>query len=212
MAYVEWFMQGKEFGNCNCALGCPCQFNALPTHGNCRAVAFVEIERGRFGDVPLDGLRWGVLAQWPGPIHLGDGSLMAVVDERADARQRAAIEAVAHGQETEPGSLIWQVFSTTLSQLLPTQYKPIELDIDVAAATARLRVPGLVEAQGEPIRNPVTGAPHRVRVKIPAGFEFDEAEFASGKTRSQGPIALDFDGTHAMMVPFHWNTRGVVRH
>jgi hypothetical protein len=139
MAYVEWFMQGKEFGNCNCALGCPCQFNALPTHGNCRAVAFVEIERGRFGDVPLDGLRWGVLAQWPGPIHLGDGSLMAVVDERADARQRAAIEAVAHGQETEPGSLIWQVFSTTLSQLLPTQYKPIELDIDVAAATARLR-------------------------------------------------------------------------
>lgn len=212
MAYVDWFMQGREFGNCNCALGCPCQFNALPTHGNCRALAFIEIERGRFGDVPLDGLRWGVMAQWPGPIHLGDGSLMAIVDERADARQRAAIEAVAHGRETEPGTLIWQVFSTTLSKLLPTQYKPIELDIDVAGASAQVRVPGLLEARGEPIRNPVTGQPHRVRVTIPEGFEFTEAEFASGTARTQGPIELNFDGTHAMMLPIHWSTRGVVRH
>ncbi|MGA7790694.1 MAG: DUF1326 domain-containing protein, partial [Xanthobacteraceae bacterium] len=29
--------------NCNCAYGCPCQFNALPTHGNCEAVAGMQI-------------------------------------------------------------------------------------------------------------------------------------------------------------------------
>lgn len=212
MAYVDWFMQGREFNNCNCATGCPCQFNALPTHGDCRALAFVQIERGRFGDVPLDGLRWGILASWPGPIHFGDGTLMVVVEERADAAQRAAIEAVAHGRETEPGSLIWQVFSTTLSKVLPTQYRPIELEIDVEAATARLRVPGLVEGAAEPIRNPVTGQPHRARVILPTGFEFIEAEYASGTARTQSPIELVFDGTHAMMGHMHWSTKGVVRH
>ena len=111
MAFVEWTMQGSEYGHCNCNVGCPCQFNALPSHGHCRAHSFFQIERGRFGDVRLDGLRWGFLAAWPGPIHLGEGTYQLVVEERADAKQRAAIEAVAQGKETDPGTLITQVFS-----------------------------------------------------------------------------------------------------
>ena len=49
---------------------------------------------------------------------------MAVIDERANAKQRAAIDAIAAGEETDPGTLITQVFSTTLSSILPTQFKP----------------------------------------------------------------------------------------
>ena len=55
---------------------------------------------------------------------------MTVIEERADAQQRQAIEAVSHGKETEPGKLVWQGFSTTISKLLPIQYKPIDLVID----------------------------------------------------------------------------------
>ena len=205
-------MQGTEFGNCNCATGCPCQFNALPTHGHCRAHTFVHIERGRFGDVKLDGLNWGIFAQWPGPIHLGKGVFQAIVDERADAKQRAALETIAHGKETEPGSLIWQVFSTTVTQVLPTLYKPIELAIDLTTCTASLKVPGLIESTGEPIRNPVTGNAHRARVTLPTGFEFTEAEFVTGKAKAaSGPIDLAFDGTHAHLARIHWSTHGVVR-
>ena len=58
MKLAEWTMEGLEFANCNCIWGCPCQFNGAPTHGNCRAHTFVQIEKGRFNDVPLDGLRW----------------------------------------------------------------------------------------------------------------------------------------------------------
>ena len=35
MAMIEWSIEGKEFGTCNCVYGCPCQFNALPTHDFC---------------------------------------------------------------------------------------------------------------------------------------------------------------------------------
>ena len=211
MAFVNWKMQGTELGNCNCNWGCPCQFNSLPSQGHCRAHAFIQIDKGHFGDVNLDGLRWGILAAWPGAVHQGNGSFMTVIDERASAEQRAAIEAISHGKETEPGSLIWQVFSTTVTKFLPTQFKPIDLAIDVNARTGRVRVPGLIDCDVEPIKNAVTGEPQRARLTLPNGFEFTEAEFASGNAKSSGPIELVFDNTHAHVAPIHWSTHGVVR-
>jgi hypothetical protein len=212
MNLVEWSMQGLEFGSCNCAWGCSCQFNGPPSKGHCRAHTFVQIERGRFGDVVLDGLRWGILGMWPSAIHLGNGTFQAIVDERADPKQRAALEAIAQGKETEPGKLIWQVFSATITNLLPTLFKPIDLSIDLKSCSARVAVPGVIESSAEPISNPVTKAAHRVRVTLPTGFEFTEAEFGSGKAKtSSGPITLDHDGTHAHLAKIHWSTRGVVR-
>jgi hypothetical protein len=211
MKLAEWSMQGVEFANCNCAWGCPCQFNGLPTHGNCRALTFVHIEKGRFNDVILDGLRWGILAAWPGPIHLGNGTFQSVIDEKANPAQRDALEAVSHGKETEPGKLIWQVFSTTVTKVLPTVFKPIELTVDMKARTAKLKVPGVIEGSAESIKNPMTKADHQVRVTLPNGFEFTESEFVSGSAKAPGEIALNFDGTHAHLSRIHWGTHGVVR-
>ena len=211
MAFTEWTLQGVEFVSCNCAWGCPCQFNSLPTYGDCRALAFGQIEQGRYADTPLDGLRWGVLMAWPKAIHLGNGTMQAIIDERADVRQRAALEAIIHGRDTDPGTLLWQVFATTMTKVLPTLFKPIELALDVEMRTATVRVPGVVEGRGEPIRNPITGAVHRARINLPAGFEYSQAEVASGTARATGPIPLDLRATHAHLTRYHWSTHGVVR-
>lgn len=209
--YTNWEMQGLEFTNCNCSWGCPCQFNGLPTQGDCRAFCFVQIEKGHFGGVLLDGLRWGLLAAWPAAIHLGNGKLQTVIEEKANPTQRAALETVSHGGETEPGSLIWQVFSTTISEFLPTLFKPIHLAIDYAGRTAQVEVPGVVQGRAESIRNPVTGAPHQVKVTMPTGFEFTESEVLSGKSKASGSIELDLDGSHAHLARVHWSSSGVVR-
>ena len=211
MKLTEWSMQGLEFANCNCGWGCPCQFNQGPTHGNCRAHTFVKIEKGKYGSVPLDGLSWGMFAAWPGPIHLGNGTFQAVVDERANPKQRAALEAISHGKDTQPGTLIWQVFSTTMTKVLPTLFKPIQLSVDLKARKAALNIPGLLDSTAESIRNPVTGKDHRVQVTLPTGFEFTDTEFVSGKAKSSGEIELNFDGTHAHLSRIHWSTHGVVR-
>ena len=171
----------------------------------------MHVVRGRYGDVTLDGLDWGILAMWPGPIHLGNGTFQVVVDERADARQRAALEAIGQGRDTEPGTLIWQVFSTTVTNLLPTRFARIDLSIDVEERSASLRIPGIGDSTAAPIRNRKTGAAQRVRVTLPAGFEFTEAEFASGDTKATGDIRLDFTHTHAHLARVHWSTHGVVR-
>lgn len=211
MKLVEWNMQGVEFVNCNCAWGCPCQFHALPTHGNCCAYGFMQIDQGRFGDVPLDGLRWGVLAAWPGAIHHGNGTFQSIIDERADPRQRAALEAVSQGRETEPGKLIWQVFSTTVTKLLPTLYKPINLTIDMKTCRASVSVPGVVEGGAEPIKNDVSGADIPVQLRLPQGFEFHEAEVVNGQGRTtNGQFKFNFEGSHAHLARVHWSTHGVL--
>ena len=211
MALTEWRLQGAEFANCNCNWGCPCQFNSLPSNGDCRAHTFIQIEKGNYADVPLDGLRFGSLLAWPGPIHLGNGTVRRIIDERANPRQREALEAIISGQQSDPGSLILQVFAATFSTVLPTLFKPIDLSINVAERTARLNVPGVIKSTAAPIRNPVTGEPHRVRVTLPAGFEFTEAEFASARSETEGPIELNVSDTHAHLARIHWTTHGVVR-
>lgn len=211
MAFVEWRMQGIQVSHCSCNIGCPCQFNAPPTNNHCRAYMFAQIDKGHFGKVKLDGLRFGGLFAWPGPIHEGNGTALPVIDERADDDQRAAIGAVMSGQETEPGALIMQVFASMLSSVMPAQFKPIHLQIDEKAGTAHVRVPGILEGSAEPIRNPVTGAPHRARLRLPTGFEYDEAEFVLGTAQSSVEPKLDFKATHAHIARVNWSTHGVVR-
>src|SRR5690349_24913418 len=66
MADVKWSIKAREFVNCNCSYGCPCQFNGLPSYGKCEAVAAMQIDEGIHGDTRLDGLRFVGIFRWPG--------------------------------------------------------------------------------------------------------------------------------------------------
>jgi len=210
MAMVEWRLRTDEFVSCNCAYGCPCQFNALPTHGYCEAAAGWKIQEGHFGDVRLDGLSAAFSVHWPGAIHEGNGTMQVMVDERADARQRDALLKILYGQETEEMATGWWVFSAMCPNKLEPLFLPIELEIDVDARRGRLAIPGLVETVGEPIRNPVTGAEHRARIDLPQGFAFRIAEMGSGTTKATGAIKLDLRDAHAHFAHVHVSNKGLV--
>lgn len=210
MANVRWMMKGPEISTCNCAWGCPCQFNALPTDGHCRAAVGMRIDEGRFGEVRLDGLKWVSILAWPGPIHHGKGEVLTIIDERADERQRKAILTILKGEETEPGATIFNVLGATLDTIHMPLFMPIEFEVDMEARIARLSVPGILEASVGPIRNPVTGEPHRAKVILPDGFEYHEAEYASSTTRAQGPIQHDWTDRHAHLTMTHTSDQGVV--
>ncbi|SDG92397.1 hypothetical protein SAMN05216603_104272 [Pseudomonas benzenivorans] len=209
MAIADWRMQGVEFITCNCNWGCPCQFNSPPTRGNCQAVASMRIEHGHFNQVPLDGLCWAATFAWPGAIHEGNGSCQAFIDERADAAQRQALLTILSGQESEPGANVFQVFSTTMTEMFEPQFVPIELSIDVDQRQAELRIPGVMQASGEPIRNPVDGTSQRARLTLPDGFEFIEAEFASGSFQTQAALKLQSQGSHSHLAHVHFTGHGI---
>lgn len=208
---IPWEIQADELVNCNCDYGCPCQFNALPTHGNCEAIAAFSIKKGHFGDNRLDGLNAVGVMRWPGPIHEGGGEAFIIVDERADSDQRAALLSILSGENTEPGKTIWNVFSATLDTLHEPAFEKIDIEIDVEARTGKVRIEGLVEVDGEPIRNPVTGKEHRARIDIDDGFEYTVAEMGSATGKATGPVKLNFENSYGQFAHIHLGNNGIVR-
>jgi hypothetical protein len=210
---IDWLIKGPWFTTCNCAVGCPCQFNSLPTHGHCRAALGCEIAEGHFGNVKLDGVRFGGLFAWPGPIHEGGGEAQPIIDSTASPEQRDAVLAIMKGEETEPGATIFNVFAATLDKVHDPIFAPMAFECDSESRTARLVVADVVEASGEPVRNPVTGAEHRVRIDIPHGFEYSIAEIGTGttKTGTRAAVPLDWHKAHAHFVDLQMSDRGIIR-
>jgi hypothetical protein len=190
MAGVQWKIKGREFVNCNCSYGCPCQFNGLPTHGFCEAVGGFQIDQGFHGTTSLDGLRFVGMFHWPGPIHEGKGEAAMVIDERANTAQREALLRIVSGQDTEPGATIFQVFSTTLQKVHEPLFRPIDFSVDVKSRRAKLVVPGITEGRGEPIVNPITGKEHHPSICLEGGFEYERAEIGRGWSRASTPMRI----------------------
>ncbi len=208
---TQWEVEADSFIACNCAYGCPCQFHALPTHGTCESIGAYQIHKGYFGNLSLDGLRAVMVIAWPGAIHEGHGKCFWIIDERASGLQRAALLTIVNGGETDPGATMWNVFASTVDTVFDPVSKAIELDIDVDARKGRVTVNKLVGGSGSPIRNPVTGDEHRVRIDLPNGFECDVMEVGSATFQTSGPIALAHQDCHGQFARLHLNNHGVVR-
>ncbi|MBV8567508.1 MAG: DUF1326 domain-containing protein [Methylobacteriaceae bacterium] len=211
MSAAKWRIKGRDFAHCNCAYGCPCQFNALPTHGNCQAVVGIAVDEGYHGETKLDGLKFGCVLSWPGAIHEGHGEVVPIVDERATPAQREALLRIMSGQDTEPGATVFQVFATTYEKVHDPIFTHLDLEIDVEARRATFKVPDLVEARGEPILNPVTKREHRAQIRLPEGFEYTIAEAGRGWAETSGSIPLRLADSHAHFAHIDITGTGVVR-
>src|SRR6202140_5373595 len=208
----RWMLRGVEYVNCNCNWGCPCQFGAPSTHGNCEAVVTGHIEEGTFNDTKLDGLEWALLLSWPGEIAQGNGKQQAIIDERADPAQREGLRKILHGESTTPGATHFFVYNSTMSTVLDTLYAPIDLSIDVDQGTASMTIEGLIESRGEPLANPGNpGLPPRIQLSTPEGPRYLYAEMGNGNTTARAGIDLDFKDSYCQFNVMHLNQDGLIR-
>jgi len=205
-----WEIKGRELVNCTCDYGCNCQFNGLPDKGHCHAVAGIEIEEGRHGDVRLDGLRIAAIFKWPRAIHEGNGEAIAFVDERADDAQRGALLRIMSGEDTDPFATMFAVFASTLTKMHDPVFAPITFEADIDSRRGRIAVPGYIETTGEPLRNIVTGAESRVQIVMPEGFEYAVADIGSASSRTEGPVHVEMEDSYAQFVNLHLDSHGVV--
>ncbi len=209
MAYVDWMIKGPKIGGCNCAYGCPCEFNAPPTHGTCEGLECMEIEEGYFGAVRLDGLRVATAYRWPGAVHEGGGLAQGYIDERADEAQIDALFKILSGEEQEP-TTVFNIYGSTIEKELDPVFAPIEFSCNMENRTARFVVPGHLEFSAEPIRNPVTGAPHRALIRLPNGFEYREAEMASGTFKGTRNWTFEHSNCYGVMWYAAYGPQGVI--
>jgi hypothetical protein len=195
---TRWQVKGTLIIACNCDYGCPCNFNAPPSSGDCEGQWLWHVEQGSFGDVPLDGLSWTVTADWPGAIHEGGGRAVCFYDERADDAQREAIEALVRGGNGGP----WGIFINTYD-LEDVRAVPFELEL--AGFETRAKLGDAVELELTTIKNPVTGAEIHPGAVLPEGLVCKEMSFGTSETfRVSDGIQYDHSGKYAAVAPFDY--------
>ena len=124
MSNVRWRIAGDEVVSCNCAWGCPCQLNALPTNRRCEGVTAFETHEGHFGDVRLDGVRFARIYSWPASIPEGNGTRLTIIDDRAAVDQRAALVAL---DSAKRGGRYFKIFASVCPNLLEPIFAPLEI-------------------------------------------------------------------------------------
>ena len=90
-------------------------------------------------------------------------------------------------------------------------FRRIEFSVDIEARVGSVSVPGVIRSIGEPIKSPVNGEPHRVRIDLPNGIEFDIAEIGNGVTSADGAIKLDLQNTYAQFNFLRHTGTGLMR-
>ena len=195
----DWHLTGTVILACNCEYGCPCNFNARPSHGHCEGGWTWHLDDGHLGDVQLNGLNFSMLADWPAAIHEGNGEAVLLIDERADERQREAIERFLRGEVGGP----WAILVNTIVTFHGPTVVPYELEL--AGDRSRVRAGDALELATEPIRNPVTKAEVHPRAVLPEGFIFkDGAMLSSSAFRVRDGVSYDHSGKYAALGPFDY--------
>ena len=169
----------------------------------------MEITEGHFGDVRLDGLRVAGVYRWPGPMHEGKGTWWSIIDKAATEEQVEALFKIMGGEEQEPTTM-FNIYGSTIDVEPDPIFAKIDFEFNLEERTGRIFVSGVCEAALEPIRNPVTGAPHRALIRLPEGFEFRDAEMASATFTGQGALELDHKARYGFLTCAAFGPYGLI--
>ena len=207
-----WRLAGDWFDVCKCDLPCPCEFAQPPTGNACEGVLVWHIREGQFGDVPLAGLSVLALGSFEGNIWVGGAtnSYMGMyIDERADERQREALQTIFGGQAGG-----WPAgFAELVDEFRGFEFAPIACEIADDLASWRAEIPGKVVARAEALAGPTTPPGQRVQLVNPPGSEVGPGGVATWgraiEDRADGfGFTWDWAGKSSKHIPFDWSGPG----
>lgn len=176
---TKWTYRADMITACNCDWGCPCNFNAKPTHGSCQGVYAAHITAGRAGETTLDGVKFAWGARWPGAVHEGGATGKIWIDNAASVEQRSAVEDILKGKG---GGMPWTILAATVDHWLETAYVPFEWTYD--GVRSRYRAGTEVQAALDAMRNPVSGNEARATIMLPDGIVTKELHATATRTFS----------------------------
>ena len=195
----KYSLKGHMVSGCNCDWGCPCNFEIAPSHGNCEGVYMWHVESGNYNGVSLDGTTFGQFGLFPEAIHLGNGIVFDVIDERLSPEQRQAVETVL--TQVVPFS----VFHDLAPNFLGFQYVPMELHLD--GIRSGLKIPGVLDLKLDAMKNPVTGEDELATLTKPTGFTANITELCSAETFTfeVGGKSYNYSGKYGEFCPFDYS-------
>src|SRR5688500_18052499 len=150
----KWRVKGDWFDTCSCSIPCPCTFAQPPTGDTCEGVLAWHIREGSYGDVSLNGLNVMALGVFKGNIWEGQtkATMALFIDERADERQREALQMVFGGRVGGwPGT-----FANFIGEVRGMEFARIDFHGDEHLGSWRAESPRKPKASGEERGGPTT--------------------------------------------------------
>ena len=205
----EWRAEGDWFDVCRCDIPCPCEFAQAPTDNYCEGVLAWHVREGHYGDVRLDGLSLIAVAAFEGNIWAGGTKedMGLFIDERADERQREALQMIFGGQA---GGFPAE-FAELIGEMRGIEFVPIEFEVADDLAYWRAAIPGRVMASAEALTGPTTPEGQRVQLLHPPGSEVGPSGTVAtwGRATADRAEAFGFkwewDGKSSKHLPFDWS-------
>ena len=198
---TSWRLKGIGYEFCNCQPGCTCNFNGFPTSpdGSCKAAVANRITEGNCGDVDLSGVTALMIIDWPKAIHDGNGKAVFVVPPEVSDQQLDALAQIYTGKL---GGMPWAILGTTYEVAGVVR---ADVDLDDDGINSGFRVPGVGEAKGTTLKNPVTGEDHRVAIVLDQGFIWKRGDCGQGSFDVEAAgIKLSFKDSNWILYDFDW--------
>lgn len=205
-AQTKWHLSGDYFENCNCDVVCPClvspaaPLTARPTQGVCDVALVFHIDKGNYGEVPLDGLNIAVVAHTPGPMGQGNWTLAAYIDERANEKQTAALGAIFGGSEGGPMA----AFAPLVGPHLAPRKAPITYTIN--GNVRSVEIPGIMHMAVEPLPSMHPSGETWAALGHPVAPErLALAVGRKGSTFADHGMRWDNSGKNGHYAPINWS-------
>ena len=192
----SWHIRGDWFDTCNCSIPCPCTFAQAPTNGDCEGILAWHIRTGTYGDVRLDGLSVMAVGTFTGTIWEGQtkASMAMFLDERADDRQREALQLIFGGRVGG-----WPAtFAGFIGEVRGMEFAHIDFHVEEDLGSWRAEIRGKLTASAEALGGPTTPPGKRVQVHNAGGCETGPGGIATyGRAIADTADAFGFKWNHA---------------
>lgn len=144
-------------------------------------------------------------AKYPNAIHEGHGHVVLFVDEKASQEQVDAFATILSGQV---GGMPWEAIAGTIERFEGPIRKPI--DLRIGGQRAHVRVPGAVELETKPLRDPVSGQEKEVHISYPkGGFFWNDGNVVTTNTTrvSYGDLRMEWPNKYAATAEVNWTNQ-----
>jgi len=199
---TAWRLRGNGYEFCNCLPGCTCNFSGFPTSsdGSCKAAVGTHVVEGHCGDVDLSGIKAIAILDWPKAIHDGNGKAVFVVPPAVSDEQLGCMAQIFTGQL---GGMPWSILGPTF-EVAGVVRADVNLDDD--GMNSGFSIPGVGEAKGTALKNPVTGEEHLAAIVLDGGFIWERGDCGQGSfdVEAEG-IHLKFEDSNWILYDFDWS-------
>ncbi len=198
---MTWSLEGEYMENCSCDVLCPCITSSMTGAADterCLVPLALHIDKGEKDGVSLDGLNAVMVVDAPQVMADGGWRVAVYLDERADEQQQAALGEILSGELGGPPATLAGLVGEQLGvRVVPINYTSEE-------GRKRVEVPGIMDFEIEPLRNPETGEVHEITATIhPMGSNLAIAKSVRGHFDDFG-LSFDNTGKNGHYREFAW--------